>query len=257
MNMHLHFLLKVLVVTIAVSLSMASARVAAETGGDSGPERVLITDADELERLGYPRDAANVWKRAHSESSTERSAMSIEDRESAMGGGPLIQYTGYSGFEFQPLVDDVDYVKGPSFLMQNGALASLQATPAIFEVQLQLPNGSTWNWLDIFGFHDAAGKELRITVLSRCSASLFEAANPAETVLASRTATDTGANFWLAAGLGGEVINNALCTYHVRAVFWTDTTAPNVQMQLIKVRAEYDIPASLAPLIFQDRFQGS
>ncbi len=247
---------KVLAAAIWVSLGLTSTWAVAETSEDVGPERVQITNPDELEILGYSRNATNIWKMVHEEPLPDRSTMAEDQRESTMGGG-LTRRTTYSGFEFLPLTDDEDYVKGPSFLMQNGALASLRNTPSIFEVQVQMPDESTWQWLDIFGFHDAAGKELRMTVLSRCAGSIFEAANPVETVLATRTITDTGGNFWQGPGVGGVVINNDLCSYHVRAVFWTDTTAPSVQMQLIKVRTQYNIPASLAPLIFQDRFEGS
>lgn len=256
MNMNNRFLQLAMITTLFFSLFLVSTLALAEGSEESGPERVQITDPDELERLGYPRDADNIWKRVHDEPLADRTTMSEETREATLGGG-LTRRTAYSGFEFVPLTHTMEYVKGPSFLMQNGALASTQDTPATFEVQLQMPDGSTWDWLDIFGFHDSAGDELRITVLSRCAGAIFEQANPAETVLATSTITDVGANFWRGPSVGGELIDNDLCTYHVRAVFWTDTNAPSVQMQLIKVRTQYDIPASLAPLVFQDRFEGS
>jgi len=256
MNLNKGFLQLAMITTLFFSLFLISTMALAEGSEESGPERVQITDPDELERLGYPRDADNVWKRVHDEPLADRSTMSEEAREATLGGG-LTRRTAYSGFEFVPLTNTVEYVKGPSFLVFNGALTSIQDTPATFEVQLQMPDGSTWEWLDILGSHDSPGDELRITVLSRCNAGLFEAANPTETVLASSTITDQGGAFVLGPAVGGELIDNDLCTYHVRAVFWTDTNAPGILMQLIKVRAEYDIPASLAPLVFQDRFEGA
>ncbi len=256
MNLNKLFLQPVLIATLFVPLVLVSTLALADASEESGPERVQITDPDELERYGFSRDATNTWKLVHEEPLPDRSTLSVEGRESTLGGG-LTRRTAYSGFEFLPLTDNEDYVKGPSFLMLNGALASLQDTPATFEVQLEMPNGSTWDWLDIFGFHNSAGDELRITVLSRCQASIFGFANPTQTVLASSTTMDVDGGFWSGPSVSGVLINNNLCTYHVRAVFWTDTNAPSVDMQLIKVRTQYEIPASLAPLIFQDRFEGS
>lgn len=238
---------------LVLLLGMSGTGLADDSAG-AQPERVRITDTAELRSLGYPEDSDNIWKLVYPEPLPDRSTFSPEQREATLQAerGSISQWRSYSGFEFHPLTETVSYAKGPSFLVFNGALVSLQDSAATFETQLQLPAGVQWQWLDIFGHHNAgANRNLVVTVVSRCLGFL-EAGNPTETVLATRTINDQGGDFVVSPSMGNLGIEASNCTYHVRAVFNTSTTAPGVQLQLVKVRAQYSLPA---PLIFRDRFE--
>lgn len=231
-----------------------SAPAMAEDSLDAEPERVHITDPAELKALGYPEDSDNVWKLVHPEAPPDRTTYTPEQLAATRQAqrGSVNQWRSYSGFDFLPLTETVSYGKGPSFLIQNGGLVSFEDSAATFEAQLQLPAGAQWQWLEIFGFHDAgANRALVVTAVSRCLGFLTPG-NPTETVLATRTINDQGGNFVNSTGMGNLSIEASNCTYHVRTVFDTSTTAPGVQLQLVKVRAEYSLPT---PLVFRDRFE--
>jgi len=217
-------------------------------------QRVPVTDPVELEQFGYPENAQNIFKLVDQDGELVGREVSDEQR-AELQGDPLPfsnDYAIHAGFEFQPLSHTYEYLKGPSFLVANGAVISLLDVVVSYEVQIQMPRGTTMNWFDVWGLHDSPGDELRMTFVSRCTDGL-SAGNPVETVLATITVTDQDGNFRAGRNLSDTPVDRQNCSYHARAVFDPDVGEPGVLLQLTKVRVDYDIPVT--PLIFRDRFE--
>jgi len=216
-------------------------------------ERVPVTDPAELERFGYPENAQNIFKLVDQDGELVGREVSDEQRAELQGVLPFANdYAIHAGFEFQPLTHTYEYLKGPSFLILNGAVVSLLDSLVTFEVQIQMPGATTMNWFDVWGFHNSSGDELRLSLVSRCTDGL-SAGNPVETVLTSWTVTDRDGDFREGRNLFDAPVDRQNCSYHARAVFDPDVGEPGVLLQLTKVRVDYDIPVS--PLIFRDRFE--
>lgn len=226
-------------------LTLATAGMIAVAGlsvsGHARADREPINDPATLESLGYPpgtpdiyrlKQAADTAGLRHGEDSGSQSRSVVP--LPAGGNG----WTTAAGFAFLPLTQTNEYLKGPSFLVLNGALISL-TTNGFYEAQLDLPNHAMLWWLDTFGFHNEGERPLAVSMVERCLEYLIPG-NPSETVLAMAVVANEGANFVYARNLMGHVVNARDCTYHVRARFSeAGAPSPSLNMQLSKVRVEW------------------
>lgn len=210
--------------------------------GQARSDREPITDPAVLQSLGYEPGAGNIYRLDNGTSAAAESDRGGDVRPDSRSVNPFPAgvrgWTTATGFSFFPLTHTNEYVKGPSFLVQNGGLVSITVS-GFYEAQLDLPNHAMLGWLDIFGFHNDGSRPLTVTMVERCLPYLTPG-NPDETVLASATVINEGANFAYARGLAGHVVNARECSYHVRARFSeTGAPAPSLNMQLAKARVEW------------------
>jgi hypothetical protein len=197
------------------------------------PERSTypLTDPARLVALGYAPDARHVHER-------QSPAGAPALREDAPTGGPGQLWTSAAGFEFHPLADTVEYVKGPAALVFNGALVSFTAG-GFFEAQLQPPPGAlTLDWVDLAGFHNHSSQILLATAIERCLPFLT-GGNPTETVLSTQSIADQDGAF-VRSLQPSRTLSNATCTYHVRVRMGDPgPQVAGVLIQLVKARAEW------------------
>lgn len=214
-----------LIFAVTAGLALAGPSLAGER------RSVQLTDPYQLTQLGYPADARNVYL-------LEPAAGPAPVRDAEPTGAPGNIYTASAGFEFFPLTDAVEYVKGPAFLVYNGALASLTAG-GFYETQLQPPPGvTTLRWMDLAGWHDHSTQTLLVSTIERCLPFLA-GGNPTETVLLSSSVTDRNGEFVLSQNTNRPVLNST-CTYHVRVRMGdTGGAAASVLIQVSKARAEW------------------
>lgn len=214
---------------LALGLALPVAAAAQATGPDR-PVRPL-TDPARLVALGYPPDARHVHE-------LEPVADATALRESTPAGAADVLWTSAAGFEFHPLSDTVEYIKGPSLLIFNGALASFTAG-GFFETQVQPPPGATtWLWVDLAGHHDQSSQTLLATAIERCLPFLT-GGNPTETVLSTQSITDQNGAF-VRSLQPNHAIATSTCSYHVRVRMGDPgPQAPGVLIQLVKARSEW------------------
>lgn len=216
----------------ATSLALASAFSPGASAQTAEDERVRITDPAQLIRWGYPPDAAHVYARVGHEAA---GASDVRGANQPLGIEGDRFWVTATGFAFHPLSNNGEYVKGPSFLVQNGAVV-VTGSERVMEAQFDVPDGSTLHWVDIFGFHNHASHEFVFNTIERCL-PYIAAGNPSETVLATTTVTTVGESFRRSQALS-HAIDARQCSYHLRAIFGSGGSAPALNMQLSKVRFE-------------------
>lgn len=209
---------------LAAALAMPSACPAAN--------RVPVTDPAELERLGYPAGATNVFRQVRMDAPPRPGQRSGQGLSGPHATGDA--WVTATGFSFHPVADTVECLKGPSLAVVNGGVIVIDSS-RILEAQLHVPHGMSIGWVDLFGYHDHATQQLVVTLVERCLPYL-EPGDPVETILAEMAVGDRDGHFHVEAAVGHPV--NALdCSYHARALMGVAGTA-GAQIQLTKVRLE-------------------
>jgi len=211
----------------ATSLALSAVCSSVAVAQTADDQRVRITDPVQLIHWGYPPDATHVYAKVGHDMVDAPGARGI------VGGSMWVTATGFS---FHPLSNAGEYVKGPSFLVQNGAVV-VTGSERVMEAQFDVPHDSLLRFVDIFGFHNHATHEFVFNTIERCLPYLGTG-NPTETVLATTTVTTAGDSFRQSQDHGGHAINARQCSYHVRAIFGSGGAAPALNMQLSKVRFE-------------------
>lgn len=227
--------------TVATLCTAALATAAALPFGVSAQtpesERIRITDPAQLVRWGYAPDARDIYAKVGFDTV---GVTGIGDEGESRGIIPGSQryWATASGFSFHPLTNNGEYVKGPSFLVLNGAVV-VTGSERVLEAQYEFLHGSRLRYVETFGFHNHASHEFVFNTIERCLPYLV-ARNPVETVLVSSTVADEGGNFMISRSLGddGHPVNARDCSYHTRVIFGSGGTAPGLAMHLTKVRAE-------------------
>jgi hypothetical protein len=227
--------------TALMALALAPA-----AGAEVPPSpRILLTDPVQLDQLGYPPDASNI----HLHPALLQPADGARAEAIAGAAAGQLHWTTVAGFALQPQSDTTEYAKGPSVLAVNGGVFSL--TPGgLFEGQVQMAQTARVQFVDIFGLHNQPGQTLGVSLVERCLPFLG-GGNPVETVLTVIDVANQGGNFRATAPFVGEWTDGRTCTLHVRARFGsTGAAAPGVNMQLAKVRVEWQ-----PDRIFADEFE--
>ncbi len=215
------------------ALAMASVCPSGVSAQTAEHERVRITDPAQLVRWGYPPDATHVYAKVGHEAA---GASEGRDLHQPLGVSGELFWVTATGFSFHPLSHNGEYLKGPSFLVQNGAVV-VTGSERVMEAQFDVPDGSALRYVDIFGFHNHASQDFVFNTIERCLPYLT-AGNPSETVLATTTVTTVGESFRREQDLDDHAIDARQCSYQVRAVFGSGGTAPSLNMQLSKIRME-------------------
>lgn len=221
----------------ATAMAAAAAMPSSVCAQTPESERVRITDPELLVRWGYAPDARDVYAKVGYDTATRSDGLGEDDSRGIVDPGPRYWVTA-TGFSFHPLSNNGEYVKGPSFLVMNGAVV-VTGTERVMEAQYDVVDGSYLRYMDIFGFHNQTGQEFVFNTIERCL-PFVEAGNPVETVIATTTQTSTGGHFvatQIMAG-AGHLIWARECSYHTRVIFGSGGSAPSLNMQLTKVRAE-------------------
>ncbi len=200
-------------------------------------ERIRITDPAQLVRWGYAPDARDIYAKVGFDTATVVGDHDERGSRGIIPTGPSYWATA-TGFSFHPLTNAGEYVKGPSFLVLNGAVV-VTGTERVLEAQYEFLDGSRLRYVETFGFHNHASHEFVFNTIERCLPYLVPG-NPVETVLISTTVNDSAGNFMVSRSLGdgGHLVNARDCSYHTRAIFGSGGTAPGLTMHLTKVRAE-------------------
>ncbi len=227
--------------TLAILCTAALATAAALPFGASAQtpesERIRITDPAQLVRWGYAPDARDIYAKVGYDTAT---LSGVEHEGGSRGIIPPGQryWATATGFSFHPLSNNGEYVKGPSFLVLNGAVV-VTGAERVLEAQYEFLDGSDLRFVETFGFHNHASHEFVFNTIERCLPYLV-AGNPVETVLVSSTVTNAGGNFIISHTFpdGGHPVNARDCSYHTRAIFGSGGVAPALAMHLTKVRAE-------------------
>jgi hypothetical protein len=218
---------------------------------------VPVTDASELERLGFPPDARHVWTLVADDDAEPPAGDHPGDRWTAgMQGAAVAAFSTVSGSDFLPLSSDLEFIKGSAPSMLNGALASLTAGEAAFESQIRMPGGLALAQWELWGVHDSPDTVLEISFLSRCLSGTISI-NPVETPLMVLSVPPDIGPFYAELPFLPEKVETAIdpfnCAYYARVDFTAQAGAPGDLVQLLKARMTYAVPAS--PTLFQDRFQ--
>lgn len=219
--------------THCLALVVLSAAALPALGQVAVLDPVAVTAPDLLVDPAYALDARGIDLHLHAP------VMAGDSTEGIQGFNAGTRHTTVAGFDFHPNTHTVEYVKGPSFLILNGGLASLTAG-AVFESQLHMPQNARMRFMDVFGTHDTTGRTLGVALVRRCLPFLT-GGNATQTVLATMDVTDQDGLFVVSPPIpANSVVDNFLCTYHARLRFGdAAAAAPGVTMQVAKVRMEW------------------
>jgi hypothetical protein len=209
-------------------LAVASRAVAAE--GDA-----LITDPDLLARLGFPRDARNVYL-ARGALLNQRSLPSSPEEFGTQDFG----WTTVLGNQHHPDTSSQEFVSlGFSISRLSGSMD--------FFAQLEMPSGALLQHVTWFGLDDDGnvGVQLEGTVFRVCQTGFPSVGPPIVTLLGNGNSSSASGDFTFVVMVPpGEVVRNLTCAYVARTRL--DGVGP--ELQLRKVRAGWQRQVSPAPV---------
>jgi hypothetical protein len=211
---------------------------------DGRPDRVPVTDPTELEAMGLPRDAKNVFKLVGADLQT--SAAALEGDQKYYGGSSGFSAAGARTFQGRRSVFGYDCA-----ICSEDIFNTNPATENFAEAQLEVPNGAIleilrgW-WQDTNATHD-----ISIFLFETCVP--FAGAGPnVQTTLASINSTGSAGDGSFGLALpAGTTANTTDCTYRVRARFGNGSlTGPgDATLRLYKARLQWRRQVSPAPAV--------
>jgi hypothetical protein len=208
--------------------------VAAKAGASEGA--TLITDPDLLARLGFPRDARNVYL----------AKGALLDQNSTPGapeefGTADYGWTTVLGAHHFPETSSLSYTTFDLGIFMTGAVGGG------FNAPLQMPNGALLDQVVWFGVDDDNANEHDIEgyVIQVCQTGI-PTGPPTFTVLGIGSSSSESGDFVFAANTpSAEPVDNLRCSYVANTQF----AVPGNDLVLRKVRARWRRQVSPAPSV--------
>jgi hypothetical protein len=202
-------------------------------GAPPDDDATLLTDAEQLARLGFPADARNVYLAAGVE--LERASMRHEPEEFGTldAGFTTVlgnQHAARANSEYDTLNGggDIYAVSGGSF----------------YEAQFQMPNGALWEGVQWWGLDDAMPGDLNVFLIRFCAGGV---GLPTATVLGNGGTSGTpGEVSFFVATTAPTAVDNHTCTYVARTSL---NVVAGIDVVLRRVRAQWRRQVSPAPLV--------
>ena len=153
----------------------------------AGPERVPVTDPDQLAAIGMPRDAKNVfrWIGPGSEAGPSKSAAAAQP---PLTWGTATGFTTLSSMQLKPEHASAVYQQPDQAYCVLGAGGDGTAQEALAE--LSLPDGSTPSYLSVWGYDADPAYGMTTILYEFCQAQGFNP--PTTTLLGSLTTMGSG-----------------------------------------------------------------
>jgi hypothetical protein len=219
-------------------LSLGAASLLAQVPAE---ERIPITDPERLEKMGFPRDARNVyvWSRADLDSRGPKRGAAAPSMQT---WGSSAGYSDIAAYELQA------YSEPSDAFYRADDLAFLWSTshggPSHAHARIQAPEGASLGEFRFWANDDSSPDDLFFYVYETCQE--YGYGDPIYTLLAQ---SQTAGNYGDAQGsvsLNGATVNNRDCGYSVQVVFppVVDTGA---SMYLRKVQTSWTRQVSPAP----------
>jgi hypothetical protein len=202
-------------------------------------ERVAIQDPVELVRLGFPRDAKNVYRW------TPPSAVPGAARpKSAETWGAAEGFTTLSPVDLVIEHSSLIRAQAEKAYCELGAGGQGQAQEAL--AQIQLPDGVGLDDLEVWGYDEEPTHGLTATVYESCQSVGYDP--PATTLIGSIGTLGANGYTYDSTPLYGYPVNNRDCGYSVRVVFIPgNATCKSDQIQFRKATVLWHRQVGPAP----------
>ncbi len=204
-------------------------------------ERVPVTDSNELQRMGFPPDAKNVyrWTRFRQ----------VDESDQAAEASPTDfgQFSHYTALAPKAFIGRAD-VTGFNWAWDGGFNCCVDldrvGTEKFADAQVLLPDGASLDFMRWWAYDADVTNDMDFFVFEDCQPS-FSAGDTTITFIAS-SATSGSSGFQSGAvSMSGLTINNRDCTYLARVLFNGTGTTNTLQ----KIRFEWHRQVSPAPAI--------
>ena len=179
-------------------------------------ERIPITDPDRLQRLGFPRDARNifVWSRADRDGAGPGSRQPFETTKS--WGIARHGFTTVQGYELQEGWHEIRlgrYPEGGTFCVDNGVGGGWAWA------QVDLPEGASLDLFRSWAYDADPDQDLTFEVWETCQPYGYDP--PTHTLIAENFTIGSIGYYPGNKSLNGLTVSNELCTYSVEVHFAT------------------------------------
>ena len=187
-------------------------------------ERSPITDPDRLERLGFSRDARNVFEWTRLDRSIPGSVKSAETPET---WGPQSGFTTVAAYDFQRAEPDSKLRTNTDFAFcTDAALGGAWAYASV-----QVPEGASLGTLHSWASDTDEDRDLYFHFYETCQDYGYD--DPVTTVVAENQTLGAIGNIPGSKSLGGLTVNNHRCIYSVRVLF---ASYPESCVNSLKIR---------------------
>lgn len=212
------------------------------TAAGARPDRVPVTDANELEAMGMPRDAQNVFKLVGPD--LETSAPGPEESPKYYGSSSGFSTAGARLFLGRRSVFAYD-----CSICSEDIFNTNPATENFAEAQIDVPNGAILEVLRVWWQDTNATHDMAFFLFETCLP--FASSGPnVQTTLVSINSTGSAGDGTTAFGLpAGTIVNSDECTYRVRARFGNGSLVGpgDSTLRLYKARLQWRRQVSPAP----------
>ena len=218
-----------------VSLACMSVFSATAIGADT---RVMVTDPNVLESMGFPANATNVYR-------ASVPATGVSDVQQAADFGTMVQYTALAPKAFigrqNTAASPWQYDGGDEGCCQN---LSRKGNEIFADAPVNLPNGALLNGVRFWANDSSVAGNLEFFMFESCYPAFGPGATNTNTILALGELTTSGSsgNQSDFTNLPATTIDNQGCVYTFRARF-EDTAGLTLQ----KIRFQWYRQISPAP----------
>ena len=230
------------IISIAILLGVTAANAEIPEN-----ERILVTDPDLLEQMGFDSgDTVYLWTGGtfQGEFADFMASQGVETPEAPGDDDPNFTsfgtgaaYWPVSGRQFEERRTGFNKgTRGFDDITRTGAAES------IVDAQLYIPSGADLNFIRAWGF-DSIAANINFFVIQYCLPD-FGAGTSSTLILVNFATAGAPGNFSVVGAIPGNTrIDNQSCTYQVRAIF--GATGDNLALN--KVRAQYNRQISPIP----------
>ena len=176
-------------------------------------ERIPITDPDRLQRMGFPRNARNVfvW------SKLDRSGPARSDEKAGASPetwGTQKGFTTVLGRELQETFQDTKLER----FQYTYCTDTLSFTGGAWaRIQVQLPEGASLGNFNTWMYDANPDRDLTMRVYETCQEYGYD--DPVQTLVAENQTLAAIGNIPGSKSLGGLTVNNHLCAYEIEVEF--------------------------------------
>jgi hypothetical protein len=212
--------------------------------GDSRPNRVPVTDPNELEAMGMPRDAQNVFKLV----GVDLQAAGATPEEGPKYYGSSSGFSAAGAREFQGRRSAFAY---DCAICSEDIFNTNPTAENFAEAQVEIPNGAILEILRVWWQDTNATQDISFFLFETCVPFAGPGPN-AQTTLASVSSSGSAGDGSTALALpAGTTANSDECTYRVRARFGNGSlTGPgDATLRLYKARVQWRRQVSAAPAV--------
>jgi hypothetical protein len=181
------------------------------------PEAVRITDPERLHRLGFPKDADNVFA-LRPTAVREPAPASLEVQAPETWGG-AVGYTTILGFMLQEESGFFTYLdRLPTYTHCTSGLEGNVTYPTFASAAIEVPEGAKLSSLRYWAYDTSSANDLHFRVYSVCQ-PFSSGAGPTITMLGEGFTIAAVGQYNAFAGLGDVTVDNRNCQYFVQVEF--------------------------------------